>query len=75
VIGAVSQPRFGGKAAKVLRRLKAQHPQCSVTLNGRHHWQFSFPNGRSVIVPSTFFDGPMVKALAAQLRRAARAAQ
>jgi len=64
--------KFGGRAARPLRRLQAQYPDAVVTKTGRDHWQFAFPNGRSTILPGTFFDGPLVRALQAQLRRAAR---
>jgi hypothetical protein len=64
--------KFGGRAAKPLCRLAQEYPDAAITKNGRGHWKFTFPNGRTVVVPSTFFDGPMTRALLAQLRRAAR---
>jgi len=68
----MARSKFGGRAAKPLHRLRARYPDAVVTKTGRDHWQFAFPNGRSTILPGTFFDGPLVRALRAQLRRAAR---
>jgi hypothetical protein len=62
---------FGGRAAKPLRQFQARYPDATVTKNGRGHWKFTFPNGQSAVLPSTFFDGPIIRALGAQLRRAA----
>ena len=47
--------KFGGRAARPLRPLQAQYPDAVVTKTGRDHWQFAFPNGRSTILPGTFF--------------------
>jgi len=68
----MARSKFGGRAAKPLHRLRARYPDAVVTKTGRDHWQFAFPNGRSTILPGTFFDGPLVRALQAQLSRAAR---
>jgi hypothetical protein len=68
----MARPKFGGRGAQPLRRFQARYPDAAVKKTGGGHWEFAFPNGRTAVVPSTFFDGPMTRALLAQLRRAAR---
>ena len=68
----IARPKFGARATKPLCLLPQECPDAAITKNGRGHWKFTFPNGRTAVVPSTFFDGPMTRALLAQLRRAAR---
>jgi len=64
--------KFGGRAARPLRRLRARYPDATIMKTGRGHWKFSFPNGHSTVLPGRFFDGPLTWELLAQLRRAAR---
>jgi hypothetical protein len=68
----MARPKFGARATKPLCRLAQECPDAAITKNGRGHWKFTFPNGQSAVLPSSFFDGPMTRALLVQLRRAAR---
>ena len=68
----IARPKFGARATKPLCLLPQECPDAAITKNGRGHWKFTFPNGQSAVLPSSFFDGPMSRVLVAQLRRAAR---
>ena len=68
----MARPNFGGRGGHALRQLLARHPDWHIAPAGSGHWKATAPTGAIVILPGTFFDGPMVRRLRAQLRRAAR---